>query len=145
VILLGWPLLLTVLLAALAGKMVGGVSWSGTIFYLAASLPFALVLLGSALAVGSCPTFIKVPDDVPLASNVRSVVPVLVLSLVSGVLMYLQQTVRQDLIARGAAQTSWVGTVLLLLLAVWASAIGCYALLCKVTHRNLTRLLGPQA
>lgn len=48
----------------------------------------------------------------------------------------------------------WIGSrmrsvvpvlVLLLLLAVWASAIGCYALLCKVTHRNLTRLRGPQA
>lgn len=145
VILLGWPLLLTVLLTAFAGALVGGVGWSGALFYLAASLPFALVLLGSTLAVGSWPTFIQVQSGVPLASNVRSVVPVLVLSVVSGFLLFVHHIARKELIARGAAQTEWLGTALLLLLAVWASAIGCYVLLGKMAHRNLTRLLGPQA
>jgi hypothetical protein len=80
-----------------------------------------------------------------LASNVRSVVPVLVLSVVSGVLLYVHHIMHLDLVDRGAAQVEWMGTALLFLLAIWASAVGCYLLLCKVAHRNLTRLLGPQA
>lgn len=143
-LLLGWPLLLTVVLATVAGKMVGGVGWSACLLYFVAACPLALILLGAALAVGSWPMFIQVQGNVPLASNVRSVVPVLVLSVVTGVLLYTQHQVRRDLVARGAANEDWVLACLLALALLWAVAAASYALATKVALRNLERLLGPQ-
>jgi len=143
-LLLGWPLLLTVVLATIAGKMVGGVGWSACLLYFACACPLALILLGAALAVGSWPTFIQLQGNVPLASNVRSVVPVLVLSVIAGVLLYTQHQVRRDLLVRGAANEDWLLAGLLALALLWAIAAATYALSTKVALRNLERLLGPQ-
>lgn len=143
-LLLGWPLLLTALMAVLAGRMVGGVSWSGCLLYLLGACPLALILLGAVLAVGSWPAFIQLKSDLPLASNVRTVVPVLVLSVVAAGLLYGQHQVRRELIARGGAQADLLLPTCIAYTVTWLAAIAIYLLFTKVALRNLERLLGPQ-
>lgn len=144
IVLLGWPFVLTVVMAALSGKLVGGVSWLGTIGFVVATLPCVLVLLGCCLAVGSWPAFIALRSDVPLASNVRSVVPVLVLSVVAFGLAYAQHSMRTNLLGDLGVPSESMATAVLLLVAAWACAAALFVATCRLARRNFTTLLGPQ-
>lgn len=147
VMLVGWPFALTIAMTALSGALVGGVGLAGATMFVLVALPCAGILLGSCLAVGSWPAFIAVRSDVPLASNVRSVVPVLVLSAVTGALLSVQDAVRRALLlpADGATTSGHVAWWWLWLLAAWAAGAVVFATTCAIARRNLAALLGPQA
>ncbi len=144
VVLVGWPFLLTVVMAALSGKLVGGVGWLATIGFVLTASPCVLILLGASLAVGSWPAFVPVHSEVPLASNVRSVVPVLVLSAVAFGLFYAQHLARKNLFGHGDGPHGSAGVVALVLLAAWGVAVIVLVATYRLAHRNLTTLLGPQ-
>lgn len=141
--LLAWPFLLTVGLVALAGCMVGKVSLAGAFAFLLTALPVAVILVGAAGAIGSWPRFIAVHQQMPLANNVRTVVPVLVMSVVTAALLFASFGARKLLLGGLPGEGNWLA--LLVLVGWWLIALGLHWCFGRVALRNLTQLFGPQA
>jgi hypothetical protein len=145
VVLVGWPFAMTIALMALTGIVVADVAWVAAVGFVLAAVPVLLLLLGSAVAVGSWPAFIRVHDDVPLASNLRSVVPVLVLSGIGGAATFAVFELRSAILHAAAGDGSPAAVAGLALGVAWLVGGGAFWLGCTIACRNLERLLGPQA
>lgn len=143
-VLVGWPFVLTMVLTALTGLAVTRVSWIAAAVFVLAALPVLCVLLGSAVAVGSWPRFVRVHDDVPLANNLRSVVPVLVLSAIGGAVMFAVHEVREAILLADPANSSPATVASIALALGWITGGAGLWAGCRIARRNLEVLLGPQ-
>lgn len=81
---LGWPFLLTLVLAAISGVTIGGTSALAAAASVAVGLPILAATLGAMLALGSWPGLVQVHRDVPLANNLRTVVPITAIAVLGG-------------------------------------------------------------
>lgn len=143
-VLVGWPFVMTMVLMALTGLSVTGLAWTAVVGFVFAAVPLLLVLLGSAVAVGSWPRFIRVHDDMPLANNLRSVVPVLVLSAIAGGSTFVVYEVADAVLGAASDGPSPAVVASAVLTAAWLVGGVWLWGSCRIAHRNLERLLGPQ-
>jgi len=143
-VLVGWPFVMTIVLMALTGLSVTGLAWIAVVGFVFAAVPLLLVLLGSAVAVGSWPAFIRVHDEMPLASNLRSVVPVLVLSAIAGGVTFVVHEVAGAVLVAASDGPSPAVVASAAFVAAWLVGGVWLWSGCRVAHRNLERLLGPQ-
>ena len=144
------PFFAMLLVTALVGPVVADVSLAAVGGFLLAALPILLFLLGVILAVGTWPQFIRVHEDMPLANNLRSVVPVLVIGFLGVLTLVLQFRARTGLVAcyygHGAFAPHAGGTVAVwLLAAAWGGGTLAFVNGYALARRNMERLLDAQA
>ena len=143
------PFVLSASLAAIGAPLIGGASWSSAGLFVLAALPLTAFFLGLLAAVGTWPWAVKLHSDVPLASNLRSVGPVLVIALVASPILFAMTKLRFALSSsyygHGAlkgwdgVQAAWLGLGVTWIAGGIALWIGT-----RLGRANLTRLLGPQ-
>ncbi|MEO6593281.1 MAG: hypothetical protein ABIP94_00850 [Planctomycetota bacterium] len=143
------PFSMMLLITMTCAPLVAGVGMVAVGAFSIVALPLLLYLLGVLLAVGTWPQFICVHDDMPLANNMRSVVPVLVIGACGVVPLVLQGKVRSGLVAsyygHGVFAPHDGRTVALwLLLATWVFGIAVFAIGYRIAVRNTEKLLAAQ-
>lgn len=143
------PFLMCLGIVLLLSVPVAGVE-PGAVGVVALAAPAVLAfLLGLIAAVGTWPVAVRVHDQVPLANNLRSILPVL---LISGAGLLVMKGL---FMARGTIIGAWYGNgwleslggpraALVMLGVAWCIGAAVLIFGCRVALSNLERLLGPQ-
>jgi hypothetical protein len=143
------PFGVMLLVTAACGPTVAGVGKAAVGGFLLTAPAFSLYLSGLILMAGTWPEFIAVHDDVPLANNLRTIVPVLVIGSAGGGLFVLLVKIRAALVAGFYGHGIFAGydgnaVVAWLLVAAWAIGGIVFVLGYAVGARNIERLLAAQ-
>jgi hypothetical protein len=146
-IVLAWPFAAMLLLAAVTAPPLRGVSLAGAFGFALAAFPLLLATLGCVLALGSWPAMIRVHADTPLASNLRSALPSILVGS-AGVAALVATTEARAFLTH-AYRWGWRGWDADLLTAgflaaAWLAGLAAYGVGARIARGNFERLLGPQ-
>lgn len=144
------PFVAILLVTAICGPLIAGVGLSAVAGFLAVAPALLLYLLGVILAVGTWPRFIRVHDDMPLANNLRSIAPVMVIGMCGVLSLVLQVKARAGVVAsyygHGVFAPHDGGTVAVwLVVTTWVVGAAVFAIGYRLAIRNTERLLAAQA
>lgn len=143
------PFAVAMLAAALFAPPLWGTGFAGVAVFLAAAPAVVLWSLGFVLWLGTWPAFVRVYEDVPLANNLRSVVPVLLIGAACTAGLIGVHHLRWALVGchHGHGPLAGMGLATALLGALgcmWLAGGAVFALGMRLGRGNLERLLGPQ-
>jgi hypothetical protein len=146
---LSWPFLAMLAVTAFAGPLAGGTGIAAVGAFALTAPAILLFVLGVLAAAGTWPRFVRIHDDVPIASSLRVIVPVITVGVVCGATLFGTSRARAALVAAAYGHGPFAGLDLGLSFAglvVGAWLAGGLVLLggCWLAARNLERLLGPQ-
>ncbi len=144
------PFLACAAIVLVASSPLQATSWSALGLFALVSLPIVLFTLGLLAMVGTWPAFTQIHRDVPLASNLRSVIPVLVIGgTMSGAMLGL---IKIKYALKGCYNGhGWLSGMdptqagITILALLWVIGGLSFALFCRLGRRNLDQLLGPQS
>jgi hypothetical protein len=144
------PFLFSSSLVLIGGPLLAGASLEGLGLFILFAIPMMLYLLGLVAAVGTWPTAIGLHDELPLASSLRSILPVMVIGLPAILGMSLMTKARHALTSSYHEHGPLAGfeghdAALLVLGVTWMTGCLVFTLGYRLAVSNLERLLGPQA
>lgn len=144
-----FPILACWLVPAVAGPALAQSSWWAGLCFVFMSIPTWLLTLALVISVGTWPALVRVQGDVPLMSSLRSIVPVVLVSVVAGGIYYIMAMSKKilrncyhsrGLLGEWPPETAMITVFAAVLGFALVVFYGCY----RIAVRNTERLLRPQ-